>query len=250
MVYGKFGVGKTSFLASAEEVLPMNSILLADAEKGSEVLSTDSQIDIVGINSYAEFIRLYDFCVRHCKYRDAGNTEALQKLEAKFFHEELDLTRPPTIYHTVLIDSITEIQKFCLYQLIGIDRETFNLMSEPERMQRQEWGTALDMVLLMVRAFRDLPMHTLWAAQRGETQDEKGRRSYAPRLQGQAQTDVQGFFDFVGYYKLIVKQESHEIYRRLYLAPVGNFQAKNRFVKLTAHYLDNPTLSTLLSYKS
>jgi hypothetical protein len=114
-------------------------------------------------------------------------------------------------------------------------------------MQQRQWGTALEMILLMVRNFRALPLYKIFIIQQMEDQDEKKKMFYRPALQGQAKSSILGFFDFVGYYAMQVKEDS--VLRRLFLSPVGPWKAKHRFENFKGHFIDNPTMMDIVKYK-
>jgi hypothetical protein len=103
------------------------------------------------------------------------------------------------------------------------------------------------MILLMVRNFRALPMYKIFIIQQIEDTDEKKKLFYRPSLQGQAKLSILGFFDFVGYYNMAVKEDG--ILRRLFLLPIGPWKAKHRFESFVGNYIDNPRMADLVKFK-
>lgn len=245
LVYGDFGVGKTTLAASAVDVPSMRDVLLANVESGDMSIE-DYDFDAVDIHSYKQFARLHEFLRIHCKARDANDVEALRKLEARFKGMSPEEIEQPARYRTVIIDSLTEVQKLAMYQLLGITVGEHPLDVEPESPQFKEWGASAEMIRLLVRSFRDLPMHVIFVCSQIVDTDDKKKRFLTPALPGKLANEVQGFLDAVGYY-VAAPSESGEIRRRLYLQPGKTFQAKNRFRRFTANYIDEPTMQKIYS---
>jgi len=240
LIYGEYGVGKTTLAASAAFVPDMCDVLLIDAESGDmSIEDIDSEhIDTVPVSNHRQFARLHEFLGLHCAARDKGDEDALWKLQNRFA-PEINVLRK---YKTVIIDSLTEVQKMAMYQLLGIKVGEHSLDIEPDSPQFKEWNTSSEMILLLVRSFRDLPMNVIVVCSQDVEIDDKKRMYRTPALPGKLSSRVQGFFDCVGYYVAGAANEGGEIQRRLWLQPGKTFHAKNRFPRFDGAYVDDPDM--------
>jgi len=242
MIYGPYGTGKTVLASTAQDVPGMADVLFIDAEAGGMSISNRHDIDTIRINSYKAITQVHEYLRAHCRYRDEGNTEKLLDLEETVRGER---PKTPKQYRTVVLDSLTEIQKYLMYQLLGVEIGTQRLDREMEQPQFAEWGRNSEMIRLLVRSFRDLPMNVLFICSDQVVEDERKMQHRRPNLPGKLANDVQGFLDVVGYYAS-TKTPKGETLRRLLLQPTERIQAKNRFSTAKVDYLDNPTMADVM----
>ena len=111
-----------------------------------------------------------------------------------------------------------------------------------------------EMVKMLCRAFRDLPMHVIFICAEQWSQDEHKRYHYTPALTGKLSSQVQGFMDIVGW--IVpgpVPEGKEEAPRRVYIQPVGGtggmpkFDAKNRRPVYTKAYFDDPSMDSIMT---
>jgi len=247
LVYGDYGAGKTVLAASSDDVPEMKEVLYIDAEAGDLALSDRPHLDVVRIKKYAELARIYEYLRLHVRLRDEGTPEAYAKLaELERRLKGLD-TAPetPTLYQTVVIDSLTEVQTYLMYSLLGMDPDNWALDAQPNAAEWGEWRASSDMIQLLARQFRDLPMHVIFVLSQQEIEDKKQLLKRI-NLPGKLASKIQGFWDMVGY--LVSLKDGEGITRRrLYLNKVDNsFQAKHRFRHITVDYVDEPSITKLL----
>ncbi len=219
LFYGNPGVGKTRLAGTADSVPEMRKVLFVDLEGGTLTLThSNPNVDIVRVKTWVEMQAVYDALY-------AGNHD----------------------YSTVVLDSLTEIQKFNMYQIM-MELVDFNEDRDPDVPGMREWGKNLEQMRKFVRAFRDLPMHTIFTALMKNEKDKKtGLSQRMPSLAGKLAAEVAGFLDIVCY--MYLKEVDGEQKHLLLTAATDEIVAKDRTGKLPM-VLDNPDMADLLSYIS
>ncbi|MEG1636117.1 MAG: AAA family ATPase [Cellulosilyticaceae bacterium] len=267
LFYGDFGSGKTHLAGTAALVPEMCDVLYISLEGGEKTLKeimrickkgniAPDKIMVIPVQSYKQYSFVYEFLKIHVKARDMNDDKTLRRLEAQvrgipnsnaLTDEELaEIIPEPKKFRTVISDSLTEAQKYCMYQILGIDPNTQKIDAEPDSAQFQDWGKSREMIQFLVRRYRDLPIHSIFICGESIEQDAKKQFHYEPMLPGKLSDDVRGLVDTVGYLAAI-PQEGGNIVRRIYL--VGgmyggaHLAAKHRYgAKLKGLYLDNPSM--------
>lgn len=259
IVYGVPGSGKTTLLASAADVDELADVLMIDIESGRLTIKNNKRIkrkeriDVVRVSSYKQLAEVHKFLQAHCRYRDLKTPEADKKmiaLQARFMGVDPATIKTPRRYFTVMIDSLSELDALCIYELLGLstDMDLSEAMQDGdmEVAQFAEYKKNNQIMQLIVRAYRDLPINVLFACHVAYTQDEMKRMFYSPSLTGKLRNQVQGFVDLVGYLKVgEVPEGKTEAPRRMYFQPVGKFDAKCRLANLEGSYFDNPTMKDI-----
>lgn len=170
LVYGESGVGKTRFCGSVCDVPELCPALLLDVEGGSLTLrSIYPELECVRIDTW----------------------EKLQRVHSRL------KSHPDHGYKTIIIDSITEMQK------IGMDH-TMQVRKGGDDQQvpeLKEWNINIEQVRRYVRAFRDLQgVNTLFTALvRADVDKRTGLARKKPSLNGKVADEVCGFLDIVTY---------------------------------------------------
>lgn len=254
MVYGKPGAGKTTLLGTAADVEDMRDILHVDAESGNLAIEDNPRIkhpefltdNRVRVTNFKQVAMVHDFLKGHCKYRDENNTAKLIEYESWLRGCSPDEIKEPKKFRTVMVDSLTEIDIYCTYGLLGITQEKV-LYGESEDIdvaRFDEFRKNNQMMQMLCRAFRDLPMHFLAACGETYSEDELKKKFYFPAMTGQLRTQIQAFFDIVGHMQ--AKQVGDKTERRLYVNPVGNFSAKNRRSVWKSDYFNDPYMADIM----
>lgn len=254
MCYGKPGSGKTTLMGTCADIPEMQGVLFVDAESGDLAVQENARIknpnllidNRVRVTDFKSVAMVHQFLTSHCKFRDANDVQKMREQEAWLrgcSPEEID---EPVRFKTVMLDSITEVDIYCTYGLLGItqDKMLHGESSDIDVARFDEFRKNNQMIQMLCRAFRDLPMHFLASCGRVFTEDETKKRYYSPALTGQLKTQVPGFFDIVGYMDIQTVGDKTE--RKLWINPVKNFEAKNRRSVYKKDYFEDPTMTTIM----
>ncbi len=144
-------------------------------------------------------------------------------------------------FRSVVLDSLTEIQKRCKDSIRDGD----------EVMNERMWGILLDRMELLIRAYRDLvdhptkPIEALVILALTKEHNFKNK----PAVQGALGISLPGYVDTEGFLAPSTDGDTGEEVRRLLIHPHERFEAKDRTHTLTAHYghvIDNPNVEQML----
>lgn len=263
LFYGKFGEGKTSLAASCVDIPTMQDVLLVNAESGAmsieeaEHIKHRFDIDQIRVKDFKTVALVQEFLKAHVEARDKNDTERLQKLQARMFGipdewqkivpggEDLYRLRK---YRTVIVDSLTEIDTFSMYQLLGIKTDMKLDIDSMEVAQFAEFRKNNQMMQILVRHYRDLDMNVLLVASAQYVQDEVKSMHWSPAITGKLGAQIQGFVDIVGWLQTGKPEKPGDpIPRRLFIQPVGKFDAKSRLASYKMPYFDNPTMAKIMA---
>jgi hypothetical protein len=149
-------------------------------------------------------------------------------------------------FETVVLDSLTEIQKFNMYWVMQeASQKRANV--DVEVPAQRDWGVSLEQIRRMVRGFRDLEMNTIFTALMREDKDQRSGVTYIkPSLPGKLASEVAAFLDIVMYYyaKRIDKDGAVETRRLLLTQKTDTIVAKDRSGRLP-QVIEAPTLTTI-----
>jgi len=214
LVYGESGIGKTRIAGSADAVPAMRRVLLIDVEGGTLTLrDTYPEVETVRVKTWAEMQGVYDALF-------AGNHG----------------------YTTIIIDSITEIQKM---SMAAVMRRLMEEDGTPgnDIPSLREWGINLEQTRKFVRAFRDLPVNTVFTALvKTDKNPRNGAIKRKPSLSGKLSDEIAGFLDIVVY--LYAKEINGEHKRILLCGQTEDTVAKDRSNKLPM-LIEDPTMTNI-----
>ena len=217
LFYGPPGVGKTVLAGSADAVPEMRPVLFIDVEGGTMSLRNFyPEVDVVRVQTWQDMQKVYDALYDG----DHG-------------------------YSTVVLDSLTEIQKFSMYNIMRalVRKEPDR---DPDIPGMREWGKNIEQIRALVRAFRDLPVHTIFTALVAIDKDSKTGISQArPSLSGKLSAEVGGFVDIVGY--TYTKVIEGQIERFILTQGTDRQIAKDRSGRLP-QVIESPTMEKIYTY--
>lgn len=243
LVFGMHGAGKTEFAGTSADVADMQNIFIVNAEKGHlTIMETDrifnkDKIFLANCDTIDQVEQMRQWLIAHCRYRDEGNVEKLLSLSEQT-GMPLNEDGSPKVFRTVVIDSLTEIQVFAMNKTLGMN----NNMSLTADIPDSEWAhynKILNRMGILMRAFRDLPMHVIFLAQEDFKQDETKKFHYQPMLMGQMAQRVSGFVDLAGFLTVETGDQGKSV-RRLTIQPQNRVKAKNRMASFKKPYIDDP----------
>jgi hypothetical protein len=257
LFYGVPGAGKTTLVGTCADIDEMQDVLYLDAERGYEAIPETDRIKMpqrilenrVPINDFFTIAKVHDFLRAHCKFRDENNEAKLREQESWIRGCSPDEIITPKRFRTVIVDTATEIDTYCNYNILGVTQEILTEEAKSgDNMETAGWPEfrkVNQMMQMLMRAFRDLPIHVLATAHRTYAEDEQKKRYYAPAFTGQLRTQIPGFFDVVGYMQIETKTDG-AIERQLMVKPVGRFEAKNRRSVYKENSFKDPTMRTIM----
>ena len=187
LIYGEPGAGKTWLAGTAMDHADTSPVLFLDVEGGVTTLRKRKNLDVIQIRSIEQIVKVHDELAN----RNGGG------------------------YSTVVIDSISELQKLDM-RTVMLDE--FNRAKNPENIDKdvptqKAWGKSLERLRRIIRGYRDLPVHTIMTTLMNTTTDEQSNvTTYHPALPGKMRSEAPGFFDVVG--MLRVKEEQNGAVRR------------------------------------
>lgn len=214
LIYGESGVGKTSLAGSADAVPEMRKVLFIDIEGGTLSLqSRYPDVEVVRITTWDDMQKVYD-----------------------------ELYLGGHGYNTVIIDSLTECQK------MSMDRIMKKVVSDHEERDAdvpgiREWNINIEQLRKFVRAFRDLPINTIFTALvKSDKNQRTGAIKRKPSLSGKVADEVAGFLDIVTY--LYMKEIEGANTRMLLCGQTEDTVAKDRTDKLPTT-IQTPTMADI-----
>lgn len=234
LVYGRYGSGKTPFVATADDHEDMQDVLFVAFEPGFSSIR-DRDLTVIEIDKFDEFDKVYQYLHRQGMLRRQGNDEKLLEMHNKFFDVD---DNEPELYNTVILDSFTEAQMLLKYQILSFDYKD-NLSDETPEMGWDEWGQLKERTKRLVTNFQKLEMNTLFTALLSENKDEiTGEISREPMLEGSSSDEVPGVFDLV----LCMKSAEEEgADSKILTRDLDGYHARDRFGELDTVILD-PTV--------
>lgn len=201
------GLGKTTACASACKDPRTSPVLVCDFEGGAPI-------------RYAKMPK-GTYTIRRIKSIEDLNT----------IYEYLRKGDHP--YKSVVLDSLTEIQKLGLAEFVygpsGAASSFKGNVINVKSAEIQHWGKSGNQMGMMVRYFRDLPMHVFFTTLTMTSKDElTGKITYNIALPGKQSDEIPGIPDIVGYIDVQKNPTTKQEERVIYFQPNGKIIAKDR----------------------
>jgi hypothetical protein len=183
LIYADSGTGKTVLAGSSDAVPEMSPVLFVDGEGGTFSLRAFyPNCKVVRVKSWREMQELYNA-----------------------------LRRGDHPYKTIVLDSLTEFQKFSMNEIMRevVEKDPDR---DPEVPSVREWGKSGEQIRRLVRGFRDLPMNVIFTALVLDDKNQKtGKTVYRPSLPGKLAKEIPGYVDLCLYmYKKDIPNPNEE----------------------------------------
>lgn len=271
LVYGGPGMGKTTLCGSASNLEQTSDVLLITAEGGDIVfkdnprITNPGRIDMLRVTNIQQVQKVYEWLQRHCIFRDQGADDKLMILQLIAFlgvsqQEAIAMAaKPETIpeplrrirkYHTIIMDSLTDIEALNMNAVLGIDEASgFIVGDDLTPPGYTEFRKNNNTIQQLVRAYRNLPCHVLLICGQRWQKDEMQRFHYGPWITGQLATQVQSFVDIVGWMVMGTDpQDASKEMHKLYVRPIAQvkFDAKCRIASYPHNVFNNPLFEDIL----
>lgn len=223
MIHSPGGHGKTTFCATACDDPRTSPVLFLGFEGGCSIRlagKDPSTFTLREIRSLAEFNQIYE-------YLKTGNHP----------------------YKSVVIDSTTEVQKLGLFEFVygteSVSKAFKGDILNIKTAEIQHWGKSMNQMAMLVRFFRDLPIHSFFTALSQNLKDEtSGKITRTVALPGKQADEIPGIPDIVAY--LAVAPTPQDPMKRVMIfQPDGKLVAKDRSDALGT-VMEYPTVTKVL----
>jgi len=222
LIHSPGGHGKTTFLATACDDPRTSPILVADMEGGAALRFAKKDPST--------------YTIRHV--RSINDLNQLYEYLAKGDHP----------YKSFAIDSLTEVQKLGLFEFVYGTKPDMSFSGNVinvKTAELQHWAKSKTQIEMLVRYFRDLPIHTFFTTLTQTIRDElTGKVTTTIALPGKQADEIPGIPDIVGYLGIVKTKENPNM-RALMVQPDGRIVCKDRTDALGDVVLE-PTVSKVL----
>jgi phage nucleotide-binding protein len=217
LVYGEPGAGKTYLAATAQDHEDTRPILFLDIEGGTTTIRKRKDVDVIQVRSMSQIESVY------AELRKEGSNP---------------------YYSTVILDSLTELQKLDMRTVMKEQYDKRPDTTDIYVPSQREWGKSGERMRIIIRGFKDLPVNTIATCMLASDKEEStGITSFFPSLPGKLRSEIPGFFDVVGYLSSKTNRngDQEEIVRTLQIARTRRVIAKDRTDDL-GNLIENPSI--------
>lgn len=228
LIYGDPDAGKTHLAATAQDHKELDPALHLSFEKGLLTVAYRDNYDKKEIRTIDEL----------------ENTYAMLK-------KDQESAKPH--YKTVIMDNATELQNL---DIDTVMREAKSSARDPSKVDidvpsQREWGKIGKRLRRVVTGFRDLEMHTIWTAWKGEWTEESSNITYIyPKLSGFMKKEFSGYFDVVGLLTSDKINNGERLVHYLQVQGTKRVTAKwrNRPTDIVPDVIEDPTIPMIWDF--
>lgn len=151
--------------------------------------------------------------VAYRKNYHAKEIRTIMELENAVALLQDDCRSAKPFFKSLIVDNATELQSLDIDTVMHEAKKAAIAKSRGDTVDidvpsMREWGKIGKRLRRAVVSLRDLPLHTIWTAWRGEYTDEATDITrYFPKLSGFMKSEFSGYFDIVGY----MQKESRKV---------------------------------------
>ncbi len=223
-IYGDSGVGKTVLACSINQIqdpqirelwLPA---LILDSEHGTWSVRDRTDIQRTGNVGYSHLARL-------SRWIRSGKSP----------------------YKTIIMDSATDIQRVLLTEIIN-ERMKEKPQTDPDEVERGDWGKLATRFRKVIRTYRDLEVNLIITALAREYEDDEAPSRTTLALSGQMRAELPAFLDVVCYMQIESRRIRGKRRQRRVLRPqpTARYVAKDRSWVL-GDVVVNPTMDKIVT---
>jgi hypothetical protein len=224
LVYGKPGVKKTRFCATAPDV-----IIIDVDEEGTDSIRRDLDSDVIRVYSWMEVDDIYWF-----------------------------LQEGAHSYKSVAMDGVTGMQTLCMNFVLG-EAAARDASRDPDMASRQSWGKIGKLMKTQITNYRNLPMNVLFTATErareadDSSEDEEIVRVFGPNVSPSVASHLEQSVGTIGRMvkrEVVVrsaktKKTRREVRSRLLLGDSERYISKDRN-GLFGEFIDAPDFTEML----
>ncbi len=242
LIYGAPGSGKTYTSATAAQCVDSAPALMLTASGNPQsVRFMNPRPHIIELEKLTDLNEPYDFLSTGQDPRHP-------------FAVDFKLTPP---YKTIIVDGISEVQRFSVRTVTGGGEGFFEPGNIPPKMERQHHGAVLGQMLNFANLYFSLDMHVImtcleWSRQEGQN----GPINYLPLLWGQSVDQVPGYALMVGrvikakaipaaWKALDERLADKDLINAMFVVEGERYYAKDQYNTNTLFFL-NPTIGDVL----
>lgn len=254
VIYGQVRSGKTTYMGT------MPNLIVANAE-GGDISLQGSNADLFKIENFEDMHTFVEFLEAHAILRDSlaqyiGKKDSPASIELKDRLWALTSNEPrgnkiPTLYYSVGVDSLTEVQKKSMDTILAEPKRLEK--HDPDKPNLEDYLKNTVQIRKLVRKLRDLPYHLCLICLIADDKEDTGEPVKRPLLTPKLAEEVMGFCDLIGC--MYTKTEQVEVNgkkvtkigHKMLIKPYGDYRAGVRLPigREAPAVIDNPNFNKI-----